>query len=75
MSMEDDEGFLMGPVLNGMCRMESLLDGTLDLEHIAWANDALAVREENKARQMRAMEDRQRGGGGIPMSPRPRAIP
>jgi hypothetical protein len=52
--------------------MESLLDGTLDIEHIAWANDAIAVREENKARQERAAEDRRRGGGGVPMSPRPR---
>jgi hypothetical protein len=60
MSMPEDEGFLMAPVLNGMCSLESLLDGKLDLEHIAWANDAIAVREENKARQYRAEEDRQR---------------
>jgi hypothetical protein len=60
MNMDDDEGFLMAPVLNGMCKLESLLDGTLDLEHIAWANDAIAVREENKARQYRAAEERAR---------------
>ena len=50
----------MAPVLNGMCSLESLIDGTLDLEHIAWANDAIAVREENKARQQRAAEDKAR---------------
>jgi hypothetical protein len=60
MSMPNDEGFLMAPVLNGMCRLESLLDGTLSLEHIAWANDALAVREENKARQQQAAEEKYR---------------
>jgi hypothetical protein len=60
MSMANDEGFLMAPVLNGLCRLESLLDGTLSLEHIAWANDALAVREENKARQQQAAEERAR---------------
>jgi len=60
MSLPDDEGFLMAPVMNGMCRMESLIDGTLDLEHVAWANDAIAVREENKARQQQAAEDRAR---------------
>lgn len=58
MSMADDEGFLMAPVLNGMCRLESLIDGALDLEHIAWANDAIAVREENRARQYQAQEEK-----------------
>ena len=58
MSMADDEGYLMAPVLSGMCRLESLLNGDVDLEHIAWANDALSVREENRARQYQAMEER-----------------
>lgn len=57
MSMPDDEGYLMAPVLNGMCSLESLIDRTLDLEHIAWANDAIAVREENRARQYQAAEE------------------
>jgi hypothetical protein len=60
MKMPDDEGYLMAPVLNGMCKLESLIDCTLDLEHIAWANDAIAVREENKAREHNAMEERSR---------------
>ncbi len=40
----------MRPVLRGVFRMESLLDGTLDLEHVALANDALDVMEENERR-------------------------
>ena len=40
----------MRPVLRGMCRVESLLDGTLDLEHVAWMNEALAVQDENERR-------------------------
>jgi hypothetical protein len=60
MSLPDDEGFLMAPVLNGMCQMESLIDGKLDLEHIAWANDAIAVREENRARQYEAEQEKAR---------------
>lgn len=60
MTMHNDEGFLMAPVLEGMCRLESLIDGTLDLEHVAWANDAIAVREENKARAQKAAEDKAR---------------
>jgi hypothetical protein len=62
MNLDDDEGYLMAPVLNGMCQLESLIDGTLDLEHIAWANDAIAVREENRARQQQAHEDELRSG-------------
>jgi hypothetical protein len=50
----------MAPVLAGMCRLESLLDGSLDLEHIAWANDALAVKGENEARHYKAAEEKHR---------------
>jgi hypothetical protein len=48
----------MRPVLAGMMRLESLIDGTLDLEHIAWANEALNVRDENEHRRAEAMRDR-----------------
>jgi hypothetical protein len=43
----------MRPALRGVCRMESLLDGTLDLEAVALANEALDVMDENgrRARQ------------------------
>ena len=37
----------MAPVLAGMCRYESLKDGTLSLEDIALMNDALAVKADN----------------------------
>jgi len=47
----------MRPVLRGVFRMESLLDGTLDLEHVALANDALDCQDENE-RRWRAMQER-----------------
>ena len=46
----------MLPVMEGMCRYESLIDGTLDLADIAKMNDALLVRAENKERIRAAME-------------------
>ena len=46
----------MLPVLAGMTKMESLLDGTLDLQHIAWANEALNVQSENERRWREAQE-------------------
>ena len=38
----------MYPVLSGLCRYESLKDGTLDLADIALMNDALAVKSDNE---------------------------
>jgi hypothetical protein len=46
----------MRPVIAGMVRLESLLDHTIDLEHIAWANEALAVQGENERRYREAQE-------------------
>ncbi len=54
--MGDDEDWLMAPVLEGMCKYESLRDGTLDLEDLAKMNDALAVRAENERRYRKAQE-------------------
>jgi hypothetical protein len=48
----------MRPVLEGCCRYESLVDGTLDLIDIARLNDALAVRAENERRLRAAAEKR-----------------
>lgn len=42
--------YLMRPALRGVYRMESLLDGTIDLEHVLVANDALNVTDENEHR-------------------------
>ena len=38
----------MRPVLAGMCRYESLLDGALGIADIALMNDALDVRADNE---------------------------
>lgn len=46
----------MRPVLEGMCKYESLKDGTVDLEDIARMNDALDVRQENENRYRKASE-------------------
>jgi hypothetical protein len=40
----------MRPVIAGMCKYESLLDGTLALEDILRMNDALDVQNENQER-------------------------
>lgn len=51
----------MAPVLEGLCKYESLLDGTLGLEDIALMNDALAVRADNQAAARRIAQERQHG--------------
>ena len=50
----------MIPVMEGMCRFESLKDGTLDLADVALMNDALSVRADNREFLLREMEQ-QRG--------------
>jgi hypothetical protein len=55
--MNDGEDWLLRPVLEHMCKFESLIDGTLDLDHIATMNDALAVKYENQARLEDAHKD------------------
>lgn len=46
--------WLLAPALAGMCKYESLLDGTLGLIDIAIMNDALAARAENERRAYEA---------------------
>jgi hypothetical protein len=48
--MGSGEDWLMQPVLEGLCKYESLIDGTLDLYDIARMNDAIEVRDENTRR-------------------------
>ena len=48
--MEEGEDFLLRPVINGMCRFESLKDGTIDLYDIVLMNEALDVQAENTYR-------------------------
>jgi hypothetical protein len=48
--MAGNEDFIYRPVIEGMCREESLWDGTLDLYRIFLMNEALDVRAENQRR-------------------------
>lgn len=54
--MADDEDWLLRPVLEGLCKYESLRDCSLDLEDIAKMNDALDVKMENEKRYRKANE-------------------
>lgn len=45
--MADGSDWLLRPVLAGVCKYESLIDGTLDLVDVARLNDALDVRAYN----------------------------
>jgi len=47
--MQDDEDWIMRPVVKGMCRYESLLNGRIGLVDIARMNEALDVIAENQA--------------------------
>jgi len=40
----------MGPVLAGYCKMESIYDGSLDLEAFALLNEAMEVKAINEHR-------------------------
>ena len=51
------EEWLLQPVEAGMCRYESLIDGTLSLEDIARMNEYIAVQAENRARVQDAQRD------------------
>ena len=48
--MPGDEDWLMAPVLAGLCRYESLIDGTIGVADLARMHDALTVRAENERR-------------------------
>ncbi len=52
--MPESEDWIMRPVLEGLCKYESLLDCTLDLEDVARMNDALDVKYENQERYRKA---------------------
>ena len=54
--MGSQEDWLLRPVLEGMCKYESLKDGTLDLEDIAKMNDSIDVKTENENRFRKAQE-------------------
>jgi len=52
--MEEGEDWVLRPVVQGLCRYESLIDGTLSLEDVALLNEALDVDNENHRRLERA---------------------
>lgn len=53
--MIEGEDWVLRPVMRGMCRYESLIDGTLGLADVALMNEALDVEAENIARARRAL--------------------
>jgi hypothetical protein len=54
--MEDGEDWIMKPAIAGVCKYESLKDGTLDLEDVARMNAALDVKAENERLYRKAQE-------------------
>lgn len=57
LSMADKEDWVMRPVIEGLCKYESVIDCTLDLADIARMNDALDVKFENDYRYRKANEE------------------
>ena len=51
--MASGEDWLLRPVLRGLCKYESLLDGVLRLVDIAKMNEALDIETENQRRVTR----------------------
>jgi hypothetical protein len=54
------EEWILQIVESGMCKYESLLDGTLGLEDIARMSEYLVVQAENRARLDEAHRDHSR---------------
>lgn len=50
----EHEGWVMRPVVYGLCLYESLKNGTLSIEDVLKMNDALDVKEENERRYCEA---------------------
>lgn len=55
--MDGGEDWLMRPVMRGILRAESIIDGAVDLEFVAFLNEAIDVEIENQHRARR-MTDR-----------------
>lgn len=54
--MSNQEDWLWRPVRAGLCKAESVLDGTLSINDIATLNEVLDVEQENKLRILDAQE-------------------
>ncbi|MBN9359831.1 MAG: hypothetical protein J0I15_25565 [Herbaspirillum huttiense] len=61
MSLPDGEDWLLAPALAGICRYESIIDGTLGLHDIALMNDAMAVKADNEAEARRRARNEDNG--------------
>lgn len=48
--MPDGEDWLWRPMAEGLCKYESVIDGTLGLEDIATMNEVLDVKFTNQSR-------------------------
>jgi len=48
--LEGSEDWLLRPVLRGLCKYESLKDGTLDLNDVSLLNELMDVEAENDYR-------------------------
>jgi len=56
--MPDGEDWLWRPVAEGLCKYESVIDGTLGIEDIATMNEVLDVKYTNQARLQAAERSR-----------------
>lgn len=54
--MQGGEDYLLRPVLRGLIKYESLIDGTLGLEDIALLHEALDVDSENRYRAQKVVQ-------------------
>lgn len=55
-SLPDGRDWMLRTVIRGMCKYESLIDGSLDIADVALMNDALDVVDENEYRYRKANE-------------------
>ena len=62
MTLPQGQWLLMRPCVRGVYRMESLIDGTLTMEHVMRANDALDMQDENERRMYDAAKRRREQG-------------
>lgn len=49
-SLGDEIDFIMKPVLRGLCKYESMIDGTLSIYDVALLNATIDVYDENQLR-------------------------
>jgi len=57
-SLPGGEDWLLRPAGHGLCKYESLMDGTLSLADVALMNDFLDVKEENEHRYYEASKEK-----------------